>query len=64
MNRRSEYVKKRALKETHDSKKCKISSDNSAEDDTKMSSSEEQKWKKFIYDSVNDTERFDNMVEV
>ena len=64
MNRRSEYAKKRALKENNDSRKHKRSSDNDVEDNAKMSTSEEQKWNKFIQDSVNDTEWFDNMVGV
>ena len=62
MNRRSEYVKNRALKDS--SKKRKRSSENDVEDNSKMSTSEEQKWNKFIQDSVNDTEWFDNMVGV
>ena len=64
INDRNKYVKRKAMKESKDSKKRKRSSDNDTQGDKKMSTSEEQAWNKFIFDNVNDTEWLNNVVGV
>lgn len=61
---RNKAVKRRALRESKDSKKRKRSSDNDTEEDKRMNSSEEKEWNRFIFENVNDTEWLDNVVGV
>ena len=46
------------------SKNCKQSSEKDTQGNKRMTSTEEEVWKQLLVDSVNDTEWFDNAVEV
>lgn len=56
--------RKKVLRDSTDSKKPKQSSENDIQGDEQMRSTEEEAWKNFIVDEVNDTEQLDNVVGV
>ena len=64
LTNRSNYIKKKALKDSKDSKKRKQSSENDTQGSKRMNSAEEEAWKQFLVDSVNDTEWCKNTVGV
>ena len=64
LTNRSTYIKKKALNDSNDSKKRKRSSENDTQGSKRMNSTEEEAWKQFLLDSVNDTEWCKNAVGV
>ena len=64
LTNRGNYIKKKALYDSKNSKKRKRSSENDSQGSKRMNSAEEEAWNKFLVDSVNDTEWCNNAVGV